>query len=170
MAASDPEKLIAHMPPGTAIPCRTWRPGPHTDFLVREGSDFIKGLGDAPVVLRHGLFVTGSVVVAAVMFRIGPDAGQLLETWFDYNSGETGPSHFRDLTMQKDICLHLYGDNRTREKTITIVNNSKDFFRKAIAIMIHVEPWTADEFDRAKAQICHRHPSPDSLWNNLVAT
>lgn len=158
---------MARMPPGTAIPCRTWRPGPHTDFLVREDSEFISGIDGFGVALRHGLFVTGDVAIVTVMFRIGPSDGQLFDTWFNYYAEESGPSHFRDLSMQEDICFHLYGDSRTREKTLTIVNDARNFFRKTIAVIIHIEPWTADEFERAKAQIYHRHPSPVSLWEIL---
>ncbi len=167
MSANDPEQLMAHMPLGTAIPCRTWRPGPHTDFLVREDSEFIDGINSSLVTLRHGLFVTGEVALVPVMFRIRSGADRLFETWFNYYADEAGPSHFRDLSTQKDICFHLYGDSRTREKTLTIVNDTRDFFRKTIAVIIHIEPWTADEFERAKAQIYHKHPSPDSLWENL---
>jgi hypothetical protein len=168
MSASDPEQLIVQMPPGTAIPCRTWRPGPHTDFLVREDSGVINGLSHSSIIRRHGLFLTGEVAVVPFMFRIGPDADQLFETWFNYHAGDAGPSHFRDLRTQEDVCFHLYGDSRTREKTLAIVNNSRDFFRKAIAVIIHIDPWTADEFDRARAQIYHKHPSPDSLWKSLL--
>ncbi|MEJ2697549.1 MAG: hypothetical protein P8013_13000 [Candidatus Sulfobium sp.] len=169
MSANDPEQLIVHLPPGTAIPCRAWRPGPHTDFLVREDSGVINDLSDSSIVLRHGLFLTGEVALVPVMFRIGPDDDRLFETWFNYHGGEAGPSHFRDLGTQENIHFHLYGDSRTREKTLAIINNSKNFFRKAVALIIHIEPWTEDEFDRARAQIFHRHPSPDSLWKNLFS-
>jgi hypothetical protein len=168
MAATDPQELIAQMPPGTAIPCRTWRPGPHTDFLLREDSKIIDDLTDSMIALRHGLFITDEVVAVPVMFRIGPHADQLFETWLNFHDGREGPQHFRDLSTQEDICFHFDGDNRTMEKTLMIFNNSKSFFKKAISIIIHIEPWTPRKFDRARAQIYDRHPSADSLWNNLL--
>jgi hypothetical protein len=167
MAATDPQELIAQMPPGAAIPCRTWRPGPHTDFLVREDSEIVDGLTDSVIELRHGLFLSEEVVLVPVMFRMGPHDDQLFETWLNFHDGREGPQHFRDLSNQEDICFHLYGDSRTREKTLTIFNSSKNFFRKAISIIVHIDPWTPREFDRARAQIYDRHPSAVSLWSRL---
>lgn len=161
---------MVHMPPGSAIPCRTWRPGPHTDFLVREDSGVIRGLSDSSIILRQGLFLTGEVAVVPFMFRIGADSDQLFEIWFNYHAkdaGVAGPSHFRDLVTQEDICFYFYGDGRTRERTLTTANRARNFFRKAVAVIIHMEPWTADEFDRARAQVHHRHRSPHELWDSL---
>lgn len=164
----NPQDVIIQMPPGSAIYGRIFRPGPFTDFYVREETKVIKSFHNPVIVIRPGIFYMAYIALVVVMFQIGKHPDQIFETWFNYYAtNEDGKKAFESLTTQENIAFHLYGNGGQKVKSIVINNNLKNFFEAAITGIEKIQPWLMSDFDKARAKLYLQFPTPSALWKKL---
>jgi hypothetical protein len=168
---SNPEQVILHMQPGSAVCAHVYHPEESVIFLVREKSDVIRNkLRDPVITILSGLFVQSGVGLLTMMFMLGPDIKHLFETWIDYHrTGKEGERIFNLMSMQENIIFHLYGDSLKVEKLVQINNSLSDFFLTATEHINKLQSWETIDFAITLEAIYRKYPTPEDRWHALFA-
>lgn len=171
MIYADPIEVLKKMPAGTMLFGRASFDGQpmETYFAIKEESRYMKRLGKYPILnIRTGLLQYNGIPLVCVMMQPNGDMDMLYETWFNYNATDGfGQKSFEDLTHQDNI-VFWFIDEKGNERKIGIKNSLKDAFSDYVNKIALINPWTMQEFDRARNMLYADYPSPAHLWNTLA--
>jgi hypothetical protein len=172
--AADPQRLIALMPPGSAIFSkvklfdREGRIGRwEVAFMVREESRRIPLLGSV-IEIRTGLIKENGVGLIPMLIALG---GQdILETWLNFHAPRMDGSKNDDLETlckQDRIVILLYGESGM-ERSIQMTNSRlNSTWNVMVEEVSNMREWEMKDFDVARATILRRFPTVRSLWDAL---
>lgn len=169
---TDPLTLLARLPAGSALFVREELPkeGWEIAWLIREDSSRLAKLGPGPEVeFRAGVLEEEPVVLVPVLVRVGPPAEEsVYETWVNQYAEDGGV--LETLADQSRLAVHLYGEDCQHVCTLAVSNLLQPFARHALSrIAATADPWTMQQFDRARDKVYGRYPRVWDLWQTLAA-
>lgn len=140
----------------------------HVSWILKVPQSLIDELGAAPLIeFRIGAFLVGTILVVAVLIRIGRTK-TILESWINgYNVSQDGLQVIQILQNQSHLTLHFFDQHAVEQRALRIDNPSCHFFRNCYERILSGPRWTMEEFDQAKALLCNQHRTPAALWNAL---
>lgn len=168
----DPIKVLLKMPAGTMIYGRGIFEGNsnyETYFAIKEEPKYIKKLGKYPLLtIRTGLIIRSGVALVPFLMRVNEDVNMLYESWLNYHdTGGYAQKTFQDLTRQDNIPFIFYDSQGNECRKIGIKNNLKETFQEYIAQIDKLQPWSMQDFDKARNTVYAEFPSPMSLWQSF---
>lgn len=135
-----------------------------TALLVRESKDFVRALGQAPVIeLRGGVIDDPGAVLVVVIAKI---AGELYECWLNYYQTGEGAAYFQDLQRQTQLPILFFTPERAR--ALAIKNGLRDFFKEAEQRARARGAWAMRDFDAARDRAYAEFPEVQNLWAHLA--
>jgi hypothetical protein len=167
----DPLAVLDAIPLGSALFVREHIGGGSGEiaWLIREESARLAKLGPDPEIeFRAGVLEEEPVVLVPVLVRVGPPAGEsIYESWVNQYAEDGGV--LETLADQSRLVVHLYGDGCQLIDTLAVRNPLQAFARHALSrIAAAADPWTRQQFARAREQIHGRYPQVWDLWQALA--
>jgi hypothetical protein len=174
-AVSSPVSMMAARRLGEAI----WvHDGSKLSCALRAESAWIQALGLGAEAQCAKMLVEipvqhAPILLWVVTFRLSqahvPETSVFFASYVNAGQVDQGIAYAHQLTQQDQLVLNVYGDDGTRERSLSIPNLIRTSAEAMPRLLGAYPRWTPEGFTQACARLEVRYPTPRDLWDLTVA-
>lgn len=136
-------------------------------FHIKEETNYIFRHQNPLIEVRMGMMQYKNVYIIPMMVQVNFDEEMMYETMFNYHQTSGGEPYLHALQQQDNIYLIFYDEKNKESRRIRIKNQFKQDVQQFTNILKTTEPWSMEDFDRAKEQLYANFPTGMDLWRAI---